>query len=271
MDDISGTIRGYRIFTACRTVNGKVFRPEDHLDRLYSSAASIYMQPPMPRDGLRLLLNEVVQKNIESGARGDLLIDVFFSGGLDGSSMRQSGKGAHLYMAVQELIPPTNEQYENGVRLATFCHQRMCPEVKLLNYIGAVVAHQTVIPRYNAFDVLFTSPPDGKEALEGSTFTVFFVKESGVLVTPPLDGRILDSVTRRALLQILAGRNDELRVFEQPILTSDLPKCREGFLVSTTRNVLPITGINDWSLGDGKPGPVTLKAKAALEEYIRAY
>ena len=85
--------------------------------------------------------------------------------------------------------------------LATFPHQRMLPDVKLLNYVGAVVAFQTVVPEHDAYDVLFVDPHDRRTILEGSTFTIYFVTSDGTIITPPLDGRILDSITRRQSLK----------------------------------------------------------------------
>ena len=158
-DDIGGTIRGYRVFTACRTVRGKVFRLEDHLDRLYDSASAIYMTPPMPRDDLRLLVNELVVKNRELDDREELLLDIVFSGGLQGATLKKAPSGAHLYIIAQPLVPPTPESYQTGVALATFAHQRMYADIKLLNYVGAVLAHQTVVPQHTAYDVRPSSRP----------------------------------------------------------------------------------------------------------------
>jgi branched-subunit amino acid aminotransferase/4-amino-4-deoxychorismate lyase len=270
LDDISGTIRGYRIFTACRTFGGKIFRLEDHLNRLYSSAASIHMQPPVDREQLKELLRELVSRNLQLHRTSDLLIDVIFSGGLDGSSMVQSGRGAHLYMAVQELIPPPAECYQKGVALATFPHMRMYPDVKLLNYMGAIMAHQTVVPLHNAYDAVFTYPPDGRTILEGSTFTVFFVNSRGEVLTPPLDGKILDSVTRRVIFEI-ARQHKDLQILEVEVTLDDISEFSEAFMVSTTRNVLPVTRINDQIIGSGEPGPVTHKIVGLMNEYIAEF
>ena len=175
VDDIGGTIRGYRVFTACRTCREKIFRLDDHLDRLYNSAASIHMKPPMDRESLRELLREAVVQNRSAGLTDDLLIDIIFSGGLAGATMKQSGRGALLYLAIQRLDPPPPEAYEKGMVLATHLHQRIYADVKLLNYVGAILAHQTVVPQFNADDVVFVHPSDRQTILEGSTFTVFFV------------------------------------------------------------------------------------------------
>lgn len=270
LDDVSGTIRGYRVFTACRTVRGKIFRLEDHLNRLYYSASSIYMIPPIPRDKLRELLAEVVEKNLGAGEKGDLLIDVIFSGGLAGTTMQQSGKGAHLYIAVQPMEPPPPEAYEKGVTLATLPHLRLCPDVKLLNYIGAILGHQTVVPKHDAWDVLFIDPRDNETVLEGSTFTVFFVDSQGDILTPPLNGRILESVTRRVVLEVCSKRPD-LTIREVQVKLDHAMSYPEAFLASTTRNVLPVTRLDDAIIGTGFPGPVTRKVMTAVQEYIDSY
>lgn len=270
LDDVSGTIRGYRIFTACRTFGGRIFRLEDHLDRLYNSAASIYMAPPLDREKLKTLLQELVDRNLRLGLDCDLLIDVVFSGGLEGNTMKQSGRGAYLYMAVQELVPPPAECYERGVALATFPHMRMYPDVKLLNYMGAIMAHQTVVPLHDAYDVIFVYPPDGRTILEGTTFTVFFVNSRGEIVTPPMDGRILDSVTRRVVFEVLKD-NKDVTIVESEVCLDDISDLQEAFMVSTTRNVLPVTRIDDKIIGSGKPGAVTREVIRLVEDYVSEF
>lgn len=267
---MGGTIRGYRVFTACRTVNGKVFRLEDHLDRLYRCAENIYMQPPMPRHELRELMEKLVAMNRVVCGDRDLLIDAIFSGGLEDNSMKSTGRGAFLYVAVQELIEPAPEVYENGVALATFRHLRLWPDVKLLNYVGATVAHQTVVPEQDAYDVLYVDPADGNTVLEGSTFTVFFVEQDGTIVTPPLDRRILDSITRRVVLE-LVGSSGGLRLRESAVFLDGLSAFTEAFIASTTRAILPLTRVDRTVIGDGVPGPVTRKVMAAFREYLASY
>jgi branched-subunit amino acid aminotransferase/4-amino-4-deoxychorismate lyase len=269
-DDISGTIRGYRVFTACRTVRGKVFRLEDHFDRLYTSAASIHMTPPIPRDELRRIVNELIARNREQSDSSELLLDVVFSGGLEGATMQKGASGSHLYIAVQPLTTPPLESYQTGVALAVFPHQRLYADVKLLNYVGAIIAHQTVVPQHRAYDVLFVCPEDRQTILEGSTFTIFFVDASGVVLTPPLDGRILDSISRRVVLELLRGKGRP-QLKEVPIRLDQVPSFREAFLASTTRNVLPVSRLDDQVVGDGAPGEMTREVMRLFEEYVSTH
>ncbi len=164
------------------------------------------MKPPTEREALRQIMAELVDRNVKSGVQDDLVIDIIFSGGLAGNTMKKSDNGAYLYIAVQLLEAPPDEQYEKGITLATFPHLRICPDIKLLHYIGAIMAHQTVVPIASAEEVLFVDPCDRQTILEGSTFTVFFVNSDGDVLTPPLDGRILDSITRKVVLEILNNK-----------------------------------------------------------------
>lgn len=270
-DDVGGTIRGYRIFTACKTVKGTIFRLDDHLDRLFYSASALFMQPPMPRASLKELLNDLIARNLQAtGYTMEFLVDIVFSGGLYGNTMMQSGTGAHLYVAVRELETPPLELYETGVALATYPHQRMCADVKLLNYIGAILAHQTVVPLRQAYDVLFLSPDDHRTILEGSTFTVFFVRGDKTILTPPLDGKILDSVTRRVVMKILS-QQDDLELVETGLTMEMVESFSEAFLASTTRNVLPVTRLDETVIGAGIPGPVTRHVMKLFQDYLDAY
>jgi branched-chain amino acid aminotransferase len=266
---VGGTIRGYRVFSSCRTVNRKIFRLDDHIGRLFHSAAAIHMQPPLSPGSLKTLLEDLLAKNVAAHG-GDFRLDIIFSGGLQDDSMKMTGRGAHLYIGVHRLAPPPEEVYEKGVALATFPHQRAWPDIKLLNYVGAVIAHQTVVPAHNAFDVMFVDPSDGKTLLEGSTFTVFFVDASGGVVTTPLDGRILDSITRRALLEMLASSSD-IKVCERPVTLDELPMMSEAFLASTTRSVVPVVRMNEVIIGDGTPGPVTKRVMELFRAYLESY
>lgn len=228
------------------------------------------MQPPMPRGELRELMKKLVAMNRVACGNCDLLIEAIFSGGLEDSSMKSTGRGAFLYIAVQELVEPPPEVYDTGVALATFPHLRLWPDVKLLNYVGAIIAHQSVVPRHDAYDVLYVDPADGNTILEGSTFTVFFVDSDGTIVTPPLDRRILDSITRRVLLELIRT-SDDLRVRESIVELNRLSSFTEAFIASTTRAVLPLTRVDSTVIGNGVPGPVTRRVMALFREYMNSY
>ena len=266
--DIVGTIRGFRIFTACRTLGNKVFHLDEHIDRLFNSAGAIYMDLPHTKDELRGIMEETVAQNRQN-QDGDLLLEIIYSGGVAADNGVAPVGPADLYIAVFPLKPPPDRWYREGMKLASYRYQRQWPEVKLLNYVGAVLAHQTVVKKFGADQALFISPDERQVVLEGTTFN-FYVVRSGTIITHPLDGRILPGITRKVTLQ-LAKQISDVEVEEDYFSYDDLKVVDEAFITSSTRNVVPVVKVDDIVIGNGKPGVVTQKFSEAFKEYLDSY
>ncbi len=266
-NDMVGTFRGYRIFTACRTLNGgKVFRMEDHVERLFRSAQEISMDLPHDREGLKDLVASVVEKNKD---HGDVLLEIMYSGGKAAPAGVAPEGPAHVYVLVFPFAPPPEDWYVKGISLASFAYQRQWPNVKLLNYVGGVVAHQTVVKDYDATEALFVSPRDCQTILEGTTFSLFVLDTNGTVVTPPLDGTILDGVTRKVLVEILPRAG--IAVEERRITLTDLSNMNEVLIASSTRNIVPVVKVDDTVIGEGIPGQMVKRLNDILAEYQKHY
>ncbi|HIE29562.1 TPA: hypothetical protein EYP66_20015 [Candidatus Poribacteria bacterium] len=266
--DIVGTIRGYRIFTACRTLGDKVFHLDDHIDRLFNSAGAIYMDLPQTKDELRGIVAETVAKNRQNQA-GDMLLEIIYSGGVAADNGVAPIGPADLYIAVFPLKSPPDRWYREGMKLASYPYQRQWPEVKLLNYVGAVIAHQTVVKKFGADQALFITPDEKQIVLEGTTFNFFIVRRRTV-TTHPLDGRILAGITRKVILQ-LAKQMTDIAIKEDYFVYNDLQSVDEAFIASSTRNIVPVVKIDDIVIGNGRPGVVTQNLSEVFKEYQNNY
>ncbi|MDP2967139.1 MAG: aminotransferase class IV [bacterium] len=282
-EDITGTIRGFRIFTACRTLpNGKVFRLEDHIDRLFNFATAIYMELPHDKNELKEVIQETIVKNKEEGEENrfssspfaaaregkELLLEIIYSGGRANlSGVAPAGK-AILYIMVLPLKMPPARWYEKGIKLAVYPYQRQWPEIKFLNYVGAVIAHQTVVKKYEADDALFVSPHEKKIILEGTTFNFFIIK-NGVIVTHPADGKILPGITRKVALELACQQG--IKTKEDYFSLDDLLEVEEAFITSSTRNIVPVVRVDDIVIGSGQPGEITNKLARFFKEYQANY
>jgi branched-chain amino acid aminotransferase len=111
------------------------------------------------------------------------------------------------------------------------------------------------IARERGFDEALMVTPHGR-VLEAPTSSFFWVDGDGVLCTPPLDDHVLASITRGHVLELLD-------VEERSVALGDLPGAREAFLASTTREVQPVSAIDDLEL-PAAPGEVTRAAAAAF-------
>ncbi|MFA5392493.1 MAG: aminotransferase class IV [Candidatus Paceibacterota bacterium] len=262
-EDLIGTFRGFRIFTACRTLpNKKIFRLEDHIDRLFSCAKAIHMELPHNKNELKEIVQEVITKNNKES--GELLLEIMYSGGKANSNGIALAGETILYILVLPLNLPPEKWYQQGIKLASFSYQRQWPEVKFLNYVGAVIAHQTVVKEYKADEALFISPDEKNIVLEGTTFNFFAIKK-GVLLTHALDGKILSGITRKVVLELAHKEGIEIR--ETDFSLNELAEMDEAFITSSTRNIVPVIKVDNIIIGNGKPGELTLKLARILKEY----
>ena len=110
-------------------------------------------------------------------------------------------------------------------------------------------------------------PPFGFDGFvaEGTISNVFVVKR-GALKTPSLDCGILDSVTRRAVVET-AGRSG-FKVLETRLKAAELLAAEEVFLTSTTMEVMPVVKVDKKTVGNGTPGPVTRALHRAFREIL---
>jgi len=266
--DIVGTIRGYRIFTACRTIGKKVFHLDEHIERLFNSAGAIYMELSQTKKELKGIVEETVAKN-RPDQDGDLLIEIIYSGGAAADNGVAPVGPADLYIAIFPLKSPPDRWYQEGMKLASYPYQRQWPEVKLLNYVGAVLAHQTVVKKFGADQSLFVTPDDRKIILEGTTFN-FYIVCGNTIITHPLDGNILSGITRKVMMQ-LAEEIPDVEVKEDGFSLDYLRVVDEAFITSSTRNVVPVVKVDDIVIGNGKPGTVTQKLGEAFRKYLANY
>jgi branched-subunit amino acid aminotransferase/4-amino-4-deoxychorismate lyase len=99
---------------------------------------------------------------------------------------------------------------------------------------------------------------------EGTTFNLFYIRR-GIIATSPLEVGILDGITRRYVFEIANQLAIPYRIVRFP--KERLYEADEVFLTSTIKEVFPITRLDGKKVGNGKPGPLTLK----LRKEFRAF
>ncbi len=138
----------------------------------------------------------------------------------------------------------------------TYAPTRVLNGLKTLSYAANMLAGR--IAKEQGADEALLVTPHGR-VLEGPTWTFFWIA-GGRLHTPPLSDGILDSITRRRLLE-------ELDVTEAPCTLDDVRAAEEAFIASSVREVMPIAAVDDIELPHA-PGPVTDAAHAAFRQRV---
>lgn len=247
-------VRGYGVFDVLRTYNRVMFRLRDHVLRLQNSAQSIGIRMPWSVEQIEDLVRQTHDRNSFDNAA----IRIVVTGGVSSDLMTPDGTPG-LVIMLSPVKSPSTEEYSRGCKVKTVVMARERPTVKSLNYIGAIKAVEEV-KKEGAVEAVYRTA-DG-EVTEG-TRANFFIFIGRKLITPR-EGVLL-GITRKAVLELA---RDEFEVFEEPVRYDELRKADEAFLTSTTKEILPVTRVDDITIGTGKPGPNTLRLLALFREAV---
>lgn len=247
-----GFLYGDGIFEGIRAYNGRVFKLEEHLKRLYESAKSIHLTIGITKEEMQEIVLETLRRNdlkdgyirlVVSRGKGDLGLDPL-----------KCQKAAIICIAAQiKIYEPS--MYELGLEMKTAAIRRnnpdsLNPRIKSLNYLNNILAKIEANQAGVVEAIMLTQ--DGYVA-EGTADNIFITR-NGVLMTPPLSVGILEGVTRNSVIQ-LAGELG-IQVKEELFTRHDLYTADECFLTGTAAELIPVIQVDGREIGDGVPGPL---------------
>ena len=255
-----GFLYGDGVFEGIRAYNGRIFRLKEHIDRLYDSAQTIDLHPPISKEELTEAICETLRRN---NLRDAYIRPIITRGVGDlGLDPRKCPKASVIVIAVT-WGAMYGDLYEKGLRAVTVSIRRnpaesMPPNVKSLNYLNNILAK--IEANYKGGDEAIFFDTNGYIS-EGSGDNLYIVK-NGEIVTPPTLNN-LRGITRMVLLEI--ARSLGITVKEQNIGYFDLYTADEMICTGTAAEVAPITWVDGRTIGSGKPGPVTRQLMAAFK------
>jgi branched-chain amino acid aminotransferase len=261
-----GLLYGDGVFEGLRSYGGKVFRLDQHVQRLWHSAKAIWLKIPMTPDQMCQAVNETLQaNNIQDGYIRLVVTRGAGTLGLDPNKC--SNPQVIIIADAIELYPP--ELYEKGLEIVTVSVQRthpaaLSPRIKSLNYLNNILAKIEGI-QAGCIEALMLNHKG--EVSECTGDNIFLVRE-GVLYTPPVDAGILEGVTRDAVMEL--ARDAGIEVREVPLTKHDVYIADECFLTGTAAEVVPVVKVDSRTIGTGKPGKITGDLKARFGKLTRA-
>jgi branched-chain amino acid aminotransferase len=255
-----GFLYGDGVFEGIRAYNGRIFRLKEHLDRLYDSAKTIDITPPISKEDLTEAICETLRRNNLT----DAYIRPIITRGVGdlGLDPRKCPKPSVIVIAVT-WGAMYGDLYEKGLRGITVSIRRnpaesMPPNVKSLNYLNNILAK--IEANYKGGDEAIFFDTNGYLS-EGSGDNLYIVKNGEILMPPTLNN--LRGITRMVLIE--AAKSLGITVKEQNLGYFDLYTADEMICTGTAAEVAPITWVDGRTIGSGKPGPVTRQLMAAFK------
>ena len=260
-----GLLYGDGVFEGIRVYSGKVFLLEEHIARLYESAAAIRLEIPMTEQDLTRAVRETSAAN--GLTDGYIRLVVTRGAGTLGLDPRRTANPQVIIIADTISLYPA-EMYEQGLKLITASTIRNHPQalsarIKSLNYLNNILAK---IEGTDAGCVEALMVNHLGHVAECTGDNIFIVKE-GVLKTPSTDAGILEGITRNCVMKLAREAGVEVR--ETTLIRHDIYVADECFLTGTAAEVIAVTSIDGRQIGSGKPGPVTKDLLARFQKFAR--
>lgn len=259
-----GLLYGDGVFEGIRAYGGRVFKLDEHVERLYDSANYISLEIPMTEDEIK----EVIREGLKINKLKDAYMRVVVTRGEGTLGLDPDlCKNPSVIVIVDHIAIYPEELYENGLEIVTAATRRNIPEsvsvrVKSLNYLNNILAK---IEGKNAGvpEALMLNQQGYVTECTGDN--IFAVK-NGVLKTPPESAGILRGITREVVFDLAS----EARI---PISTMDLTRhdlftADECFLSGTAAEIIAVIKIDGRVIGDGKPGKVTRDLRASFRKLV---
>ena len=258
---------GLNVFEGIRCYKNKdhmlLFRLKDHIDRLYNSANQIGLRIKESKDELKKIIISLIKKNNFSS---DIILRVILY-------VDQKGSWSQNYDGEILVIPKEyNRAYEKKKSLNLYLSKwerinenSMPPTIKCgANYINSRLAHLDAVK--NGFDTALLINNNG--TISESTGACFFGIKNNKLITPPISSSILDSITRKTIIQIskeLLNINTEIR----EVKLEEIELFEEIFLCGTSIEIFPVAKINKKQIGNNKAGILTSKLQEIYFSLVR--
>jgi branched-chain amino acid aminotransferase len=254
----SSVFEGIRCYETSR--GPAIFRLKEHMERLEKSAKIYMMKLPYTVEELCMAAVEVVKAN---GLKECYIRPIAFRG--TGEMGIYAQNPVEIAVAVWPWGPYLGEGGQRkGIRIKVSSYIRPPPHSLPMSakagghYLSSILAKMEALRA--GYDEAVMLDHRGFIS-EGSGENIFLVKDN-ILYTPPFHASILFGITRDTVMVL--ARDLGYRVVEEDLTRAMLYMADEAFFTGTAAEVTPIREVDDIPIGEGQPGPITLKL---LKEY----
>lgn len=261
-----GLLYGDGVFEGTRAYNGRVFKFDAHIDRLYDSAKAIDLTIPLSKEEMKEAHLETLRRNELTDA---YIRTVITRGPGDlGLDPKKCSRSSVIIIADRIVLYPP-EFYEKGLRLVTVPTRRnlveaVNPMIKSLNYLNNIMAKIEA----NLAGVPEAIMLNQEGYVAECTGDNIFIIRGKTLITPASSYGALKGITRSVTMELAAGLGLEVR--EELLTRYDLYVADESFLTGTAAEVIPVVEIDGRKIGAGAPGPYTRRLVERYREKATA-
>ncbi|MCF6282208.1 MAG: D-amino acid aminotransferase [Candidatus Polarisedimenticolaceae bacterium] len=254
-----GFLFGDAVYEVIPAYHGRLFRLHEHLQRLDNSLQAIGLQNPLSYDAWQEILQRLVAQQPEIDQSVYLQVTRGIYAKRDHSFPEQVE--ATVLAMCSPFGQPGSSINDLGIAAITLDDIRWdyC-NIKTTALLANVLLRQQAVESGAVEAILIRHG----NATEGAASNLFIVQD-GKIITPPKSHSILPGITRDVVLEL--AEQSGLTYSEADISQQQLESANEIWLTSSTREIMPVTQLNDHPIGDGKPGPIWQKMYSLYQEF----
>ena len=251
-----GFLYGEGVYETLRTYNRVPFLFDRHVRRLRASAGYLQLDVPFSDDELASWIADTMAA---AGEMPEAYIRVLLTRGVGELTYDvRATPVPSLVIIVKPVDEPPARVFSDGIGIALVPILRnhpgsVNPIIKSNNLLNNALAMQEANRRGADEGLMCNYRGELSECSQAN----FFIVCGGTALTPNRDAGLLEGLTRNFLFEV--GEDVGVPVRYDTLFPKDLETADEAFITSTTRELSPVTRIDDRVVGSGKPGPVTLK------------
>ncbi|ODS32723.1 MAG: branched-chain amino acid aminotransferase [Candidatus Scalindua rubra] len=258
-----GFLYGDGIFETLRSYKGNPFKLTEHLKRLRSSAKKL----KIPFEYTNTEINRSVQKLLKKNNILDAYIRITLTRGTGENGLEINGNfDSTLLIQIKPFKAYERKLYEKGTSLIVSKVRRSasCPISchKTTNLLTSILLKEEV-KRKSAHEAIILNT-DGHVA--ECIFSNIFIVNNKTVITPSLDTNILPGITRRIVLDIC--KNNNISISEERFKVETLLKAKEAFITNSLMEIMPVSKVEDYEIGETIPGKITKQIESAYKRLI---
>lgn len=253
-----GFIFGDGVYEVIPYYAGRGLRAVEHLKRLQRSLDELDIANPYPLDQWQSVIETLIQKN----GGGNVAVYIQVTRGVAKRDFPPpAGISQTVFLMANTLASPKAEIYENGISAVSLDDNRWLRcHIKATALLGAVLLKHEGNQAGADEVVLFR---DGY-LTESSASNIAVVK-NGVILCPPLDNLILGGITYELMMELARKAGMPLEV--RRVHRREVKKADELWIMSSTKEVVPIVKLDEKPVGTGLPGPVFQRMRVLFNDY----
>ncbi|HEY3414256.1 MAG TPA: branched-chain-amino-acid transaminase [Armatimonadota bacterium] len=250
-----GFLYGDGLFEGIRAYGGKVWKLDEHLDRLYNGAHVLMIDLPITKRQMR----DAIRQTLRANGLSDAYIRVTVTRGIGlGLDPKNIANPTVAIMTSKLSLYPV-EMYEHGLEVVTVSSRVPRPDslevrVKSTGKYVANIQAKLEANRQGAGEGLLLN---GEGYVAEATGDNIFIIRGGRIMTPPASAGILEGITRATAIEI--ANTSGYRVEEMNLSLFDVYTADEAFLTGTGAEMISMCKLDGRLIGNGKPGPITKK------------